>query len=122
MVPGAYSPLRTGTISGRAWAALVASKAAPTVTAKAATIRFDIERFSTSPRAAWTIQSRAANSLKLAKGAAGPRIFNRTRWPTGFHGFAGRRSSRARRGKVRIKVNDLETTLAGKPPQFPTYA
>jgi len=91
------------------------------VTAESSTIRFDIERFSTSP-AARTVSIQGGNSLKLAEGAAGPRILNRTRWPAGFHGFAGRRSSRARKGKVRIKVNDMETTLAGKPPQFPTFA
>jgi hypothetical protein len=32
------------------------------------------------------------------------------------------RSGRRREGKVRIKVNDLETPSAGKPPQFLSFA
>jgi hypothetical protein len=46
----------------------------------------------------------------------GRRIFNRARYPAGFHTGLGTHFSGGNKGNVGNKVNDLKTTLAGKRP------
>jgi hypothetical protein len=53
---------------------------------------------------------------KPRKAMVGPRIFNRVRYPAGFHTGLGTHFSGGNKGNVGNKVNALKTTPVGKRP------
>src|SRR5215813_3264721 len=102
------------TISGRAWAADGIAITAPMVTANAAAILNDIAL--SIPHCPVEGQSCRRTLKEAVHGLTHALLtasFNRTvSTPTRRHAFDGRN-----KGNVRIKVNDLETTLAPKKTQ-----